>query len=128
MASTARLNGAAHHDAVDLSDADLAALSDKFEHMPAGAIIEPGKFQVVARDAFVFSSTYGSSIAVLGEFTGKLDNNGETLKLIIKNSVMFILEISSKMTRSAGNTWPPRQKESISTILNIALPMRRCGC
>jgi len=40
MASTSRLNETAHHDAVDLSDADLAALSDKFETMPAGAIIE----------------------------------------------------------------------------------------
>jgi phosphoadenosine phosphosulfate reductase len=40
MASTSRLNGAAYHDAVDLSDADLAALSDKFETLPAGAIIE----------------------------------------------------------------------------------------
>ena len=40
MASSARLNETAHHDAVDLSDADFAALSEKFEHMPAGAIIE----------------------------------------------------------------------------------------
>jgi phosphoadenosine phosphosulfate reductase len=40
MASTSRLNDTAHHAAVDLSDTDLAALSEKFEHMPAGAIIE----------------------------------------------------------------------------------------
>lgn len=40
MASTSRLNGAAYHAAVDLNDDDLAALSEKFEHMPAGAIIE----------------------------------------------------------------------------------------
>ncbi len=35
MASTARLN-----DVADFTDADLAALGDKFEHTPAGAIIE----------------------------------------------------------------------------------------
>jgi phosphoadenosine phosphosulfate reductase len=40
MASNTRLNQSAYHAAVDLSDADLAALSEKFEHMPAGAIIE----------------------------------------------------------------------------------------
>ena len=36
MASTARLNG----QSSGFSDADLVALSDKFEHAPAGAIIE----------------------------------------------------------------------------------------
>jgi phosphoadenosine phosphosulfate reductase len=40
MASSARLNAAAYHDAVDMTDADLAALSEKFEHMPAAGIIE----------------------------------------------------------------------------------------
>jgi phosphoadenosine phosphosulfate reductase len=40
MASSARLNAAAYHDAVEMTDEDLAALSSKFEHLPAGAIIE----------------------------------------------------------------------------------------
>jgi phosphoadenosine phosphosulfate reductase len=40
MASSSRLNEAAYHAAVDLTDSDLAAMSEKFEHLPAGAIIE----------------------------------------------------------------------------------------
>jgi hypothetical protein len=45
--------------------------------------LNPGNSVVVVKNAAVFSSRYDtSSIAVAGEFSGKLDNNGEKLTLL----------------------------------------------
>jgi len=49
---------------------------------PGGSVIAPGGFLVVAEDRVAFAQAYGGTIAVVGEFDGKLQNNGETLRLI----------------------------------------------
>lgn len=49
---------------------------------PPGTLIEPGSYLVVAKDRNVFASVYGSTIPVVGEFAGQLENGGETLTLI----------------------------------------------
>src|SRR6185369_10079661 len=49
---------------------------------PAGTVIEPGQYLVVAKDRTAFSDTYGPSIPVAAEYPGNLDHGGETLTLI----------------------------------------------
>jgi regulation of enolase protein 1 (concanavalin A-like superfamily) len=49
---------------------------------PDGTLILPGAFLVVANDRIAFANAYGGSIPVAGEFGGRLQNNGEILKLV----------------------------------------------
>jgi hypothetical protein len=49
---------------------------------PAGSIIAPSGFVVVARDAVGFGDAYGYTIPLAGEFNGSLDNGGETISLV----------------------------------------------
>ncbi len=47
---------------------------------PAGAVLAPGAFWVVASNAAVFRSRYGFEPS--GEYTGQLDNGGERIALV----------------------------------------------
>jgi len=47
-----------------------------------GSVIAPGGFAVVARDRVAFAAAYGGTNTLYGEFDGKLENNGETLRLV----------------------------------------------
>lgn len=50
--------------------------------LPAGTIIAPGGYLVLAEDPAAFAAAYGATIPVLGPYAGNLQNNGETLRLI----------------------------------------------
>jgi hypothetical protein len=67
------------NEAFDLSGWRLDGVGYTF---PGGAIIPTRGFLVVAGDRLGFAAAYGGSIPVVGEFSGKLDNGGETLQLI----------------------------------------------
>ena len=45
-------------------------------------VIEPEGYAVVASDSSVFSTAYGASIPIAGEFGGRLSNSGETIRLV----------------------------------------------
>ena len=47
---------------------------------PISATLEPGAFAVIAKDAAAFASRY-SAVTAAGQYSGKLDNNGERLTL-----------------------------------------------
>ncbi len=49
---------------------------------PAGSVIQPGAFFVVAQDRAKFALAYGQTIPVIGEFPGNLDNAGEAIRLV----------------------------------------------
>ncbi|MCX8109571.1 MAG: lamin tail domain-containing protein [Verrucomicrobiae bacterium] len=49
---------------------------------PAGAIIQPNSFLVLANDRRVFANAYGQTVPVFDEFPGTLDNSGEYLALV----------------------------------------------
>ena len=49
---------------------------------PGGALIAAGGFLVVAEERTAFAAAYGRTIPVVGEWGGKLDPGGETLRLI----------------------------------------------
>ncbi len=46
-----------------------------------GAILAPGERAVIVKDAAAFALRYGSSVRVLGVYSGSLDNGGEQLTL-----------------------------------------------
>jgi len=64
--------------AFDLSNYELHGVDFTF---PAGTIIPPGGFSLVVKDLVSFTSKYGSSLPVAGEYQGNLDPDGETLTL-----------------------------------------------
>ena len=43
--------------------------------------LDPGEFVVVVEDIDTFESRYGSGVPIAGEYTGKLSNNGERIRL-----------------------------------------------
>jgi len=67
------------NEAFDLSGWRLNGVGFTF---PGGTIIPARGFLMVAEDRLGFAAAYGGSIPVVGEFSGKLDNGGETLQLI----------------------------------------------
>ncbi|MGC8888187.1 MAG: lamin tail domain-containing protein [Verrucomicrobiia bacterium] len=67
------------NNAFDLSDWRIEGVDFTFD---PGTIIEPNSYLVVVKDAAVFTSIYGSSIPIAGEFAGSLNNSGETIRLI----------------------------------------------
>ncbi len=64
--------------AFDLSNYVLRGVDFRFDD---GFVIDPEGYTVVASDSFVFSTTYGTSIPIAGEFDGRLSNSGETIRL-----------------------------------------------
>ncbi|MBI5387135.1 MAG: lamin tail domain-containing protein [Verrucomicrobia bacterium] len=49
---------------------------------PAGAIMTPRSFLVLAKDATAFATAYGATVPVFAVFDGELDLDGETLTLL----------------------------------------------
>ena len=74
--------------------------------LPAGTVIEPGGFVVVAADKTVFAATYGSSIPVAGEYAGQLDNGGETLKLVRPGATPAEDQLIDRVTYDDELPWP----------------------
>ncbi|RYD84354.1 MAG: hypothetical protein EOP84_05730, partial [Verrucomicrobiaceae bacterium] len=58
-------------------------LADGIDYtFPAGATIPPGGYRVVAKDPARLAAAYNLSVgAVLGPYTGKLSNNGDTVRV-----------------------------------------------
>ena len=73
---------------------------------PAGTIIEPGQFLIVASDRQVFADTYGAAIPVAAEFPGSLDNGGETLTLVKPGATPAQDQIIDQVTYDDNLPWP----------------------
>jgi hypothetical protein len=78
-ASYLEIHNTAVSNAFDLTGYRLDGVGFTFS---MGTVIQPGSFVVVAKNRQVFAATYGSGIAVAGEFAGSLDNDGETISLV----------------------------------------------
>ncbi|HTH46518.1 MAG TPA: lamin tail domain-containing protein [Candidatus Limnocylindria bacterium] len=63
----------------DLSGDRLEGVGYTF---PDGSLVPPGGFLVLVKDRVSFGAAYGSTIPVFDQFSGSLDNGGETLRLI----------------------------------------------
>jgi hypothetical protein len=63
----------------DLSGVRFSGLGYEF---PAGTLIRPREYMVLAQNRVGFAAAYGAGIAVVGEYGGNLRFGGETLRLI----------------------------------------------
>lgn len=91
--------------------------------IPMGAIIEPGGFAVFAADKQVFAATYGSLIPVVGEFAGKLDNGGETLKLVQPGATAALDQLIDRVTYDDDPPWPAAA-DGLGASLQLLDPTR----
>ncbi|HXT41180.1 MAG TPA: lamin tail domain-containing protein [Candidatus Angelobacter sp.] len=73
---------------------------------PGGSIIQPNGFLVVAGDAQGFVAAYGSSIPLAGVFGGKLQNGGETLRLIKPGATPAQDVTIDEVTYDSTAPWP----------------------
>jgi len=49
---------------------------------PEGTLIEPGAYLVVVNNRSAFTAAYGNRVPIVGEFQGRLQNDGESLSLV----------------------------------------------
>ena len=84
-------------NAFDLTGYRLDGVDFEFKD---GVVIEPNAYLLVAKNEAVFASTYGRSIPVAGEFSGSLDNGGETITLLSSNVII------DQVTYDDAQPWP----------------------
>lgn len=87
----------------DLSNYELKGADFIF---PEGTLIGPGGFVVVASDREVFRAVYGTRIPLAGQFAGRLDNDGETLRLIRPGTPGPGSNVVAQVTYRSGLPWP----------------------
>jgi len=73
---------------------------------PEGSIILPGGFLVVASDVNVFAQTYGNGIPLAGQYSGTLQNGGETLKLVRPGATPDLDEVIDVVKYDDQLPWP----------------------
>jgi hypothetical protein len=71
-----------------------------------GTLLPPGGYLVVAKNRAVFLSSYGSSIPLAGEFSGQLQNGGETLWLVKPGATPAQDMVIDQVTYSDSPPWP----------------------
>jgi len=74
--------------------------------IPAGTILPPGGLAVLVRDAAAFTAAYGSNIPIAAQFSGRLDNAGETIRLIQPASGGAPERLVDEVTYEPGPPWP----------------------
>lgn len=74
---------------------------------PTGTILPPNGFVVVARNRAAFAAAYGNGIPVVGEYSGRLDHNGETLSLIKPGATPGEEILLSRVRYDSRPPWPP---------------------
>lgn len=63
----------------DLSGYKLSGASFTFA---PGTLIQPNGYLVVAKDSAAFASAYGATIPLAGQYSGKLQHDGETIRIV----------------------------------------------
>jgi len=102
-ASYVEIHNTSISNAFDLSGWKLNGVGFTF---PNGSILEPGAFRLAVQDAYLFGATYGPSTAILGQFSGSLDNGGETLTLLKPGATAAQDVIIDQVTYDDDLPWP----------------------
>jgi len=76
--------------------------------LPGGIALAPGEFAVLAKDRTAFLRSYGGRPRVLAEYPGRLNNAGETLRLIRPGSSSQPWLLVDEVTYSNRIPWPTR--------------------
>jgi hypothetical protein len=67
----------------------------------ASLLLQPGEYVLALRNRAAFEARYGAALPVAGEYAGKLDNNGETVRIedVSDNTIV-------EFTYTDGRGWP----------------------
>ena len=71
-----------------------------------GAILATNSYLVLARDRTAFALAYGATVPVFDEFSGSLDNGGETLRLVKPASGALPESVVSDVRYDDDPPWP----------------------
>lgn len=88
---------------------------------PGGTSLAPGARVVVVRDRTHFEAAYGTGLPVLGLYPGRLDNAGETLRLLRPGSVTQSFVDVNEVTYASRLPWP-HQAEGEGGSLQVLDP------
>jgi hypothetical protein len=89
--------------AFDLSNYRLNGVGFNF---PEGTIIPPNGFLLAVENLAAFNTTYGAGLPIAGVYSGKLDNGGETLKLIQRGATPALDLLIDEVTYDDDPPWP----------------------
>ena len=98
------IHNASQTHSFDLSDYVLRGVDFRFD---LGFVIEPEGYAVVVSDLSVFSTTYGASISIAGEFGGRLSNSGETIRLEAETADEANSALIDQVAYEDNLPWPP---------------------
>jgi hypothetical protein len=104
----------------DLTGCRLAGIDFDF---PAGTLIAPGGFVVVAKSRAAFSAAYGASIPVVGEYPGRLQHGGERLRLLRRGATGESDIVYSEVTYGSSAPWPT-SPNGLGPSLQLMDPMQ----
>lgn len=102
-ASYIELYNTSTNNAFDLSDWRIEGVDFTFT---PGTIIQPGEYLLVVKDAQVFANVYGATIPIASEFSGSLNNSGETIRLIKPDKLSGKDIVISAVTYEDVPPWP----------------------
>ena len=115
------LFNASSNYAFDLSGWDFKGLAYTF---PAGTLLSPRGFLVLAKDRTAFDMAYGSAIPVFDQFAGTLQANGETLSLIKPGTPDVVVD---RVRYEAAAPWPLAAPGTSLQVLDPAQDRSRVG-
>jgi hypothetical protein len=90
--------------AFDLSGYKLKGADFTF---PGGTLIQPNGFSLVVKDSASFASAYGLNIPIVGEYAGRLQNDGELLSLVKPGATSAQDVIVDEVHYENVFPWPP---------------------
>ena len=112
------LFNAATNTAFDLSGWQINGLSYEF---PAGTVLPPRDFLVLARSRSIFANTYGASNWVADVFGGNLQSDGETLSLLRPGAVPDAPVVVDRVRYETNAPWPAAANQP-GTALQLVDP------
>lgn len=91
----------------DLSGWFLDGVNYEF---PGGTALPPGAYRVMVKDPTIFAREHGGAVPVLGAFLGRLDNAGETLRLLRPGTPSNPWILVDEVTYGNRPPWPSRAR------------------
>lgn len=74
---------------------------------PGGSLIRPGGYALLLQNLNAFTTAYGTPLNYAGQFPGKLDSAGETLRLVRPDDNGGLDHVVDQVTYSPDAPWPP---------------------
>ena len=81
---------------------------------PNGLVLDPGERVIIVGNLRAFESRYGSTANIAGEYSGKLDNGGETIRLISRGGQVII-----NFKYDDKNGWPEEPDTEGKSLIRL---------